>query len=253
MRSVFVPRASCEACGAKLTRKSKFCPECGAPVSSGDTVVQEVPPAETGPVPIEPQVAERRFFGVPPSTILLLLTLGSIALAIALFALGSWPWALIALGLSGFVATGLIAQTRRLPGEASEVTKASLAALGSARARAGAMVETVAAHGSARIDLLRLRRESGALAADRSERLRELGEAVYEDNKQAAKELRERIEQIDGELQGKEAQMAQLTMDAQERIGRAHLQVQPTRVLDEDEQPPDQGEKPESGRNTAGE
>ena len=162
--------------------------------------------------------------------------------AIVLFALGEWPWALIVLGLAGFAATGLFTQARRLPGETSGVTKASLGAVDGVRARGRAVVETVAAHGNARMELSRLRREIAALSADRSERVHELGAAAYEGNKAAEKELKERIKQIDDDVQAKEAQMAKVTIDAQERIGRAKLEVQPTRI-----------EEPESRPNTASE
>lgn len=237
-----MPEAKCTNCGTELPPNSKFCPECGTPVASGDTVVEEVPVPEEVPAPVEPQVAERRFFGVPPSSVLLVLVVAGLAFGIVLLVLGEWPWALIVLGLSGFVATGLFSQARRLPGESSRVTKASLAGVDTVRARSRAVVETVAAHGSARMELSRLRREVAALTADRRERVRELGEASYEGNKAAEKELKRRIKQLDDDVQAKEAQMAKVTIDAQERIGRAKLEVQPTRI-----------EEPESKPNTASE
>jgi ElaB/YqjD/DUF883 family membrane-anchored ribosome-binding protein len=92
------------------------------------------------------------------------------------------------------------------------------------------------------MELSRLRREVAALTADRGELVRELGDAAYEGNKAAEKQLKERIKQIDDDVQAKEAQMAKVTIDAQERIGRAKLEVQPTRI-----------EEPESKPNTAGE
>jgi zinc-ribbon domain len=234
--------ANCSKCGTELPANSKFCPECGAPVAAGDTVVEAVPPPEPGPAPVEPQVAERRIFGVPPSSVLLLLTVAGVAGAVVLFALGEWPWALIVLGLTGFVATALFTQARRLPGETGGMTKASLRGLDSVRARGRAVVETVAAHGSARMELARLRREVDALTADRRDRVRELGEAAYADDKAAVKELKDRIKQIDDDIQAKEAQMARVTIDAQERIGRAKLGVQPTRI-----------EEPETKPNTSSE
>ena len=110
-------RASCQTCGAKLPAKSKFCPECGTAVASGDTVVQEVPPAEDGPTPVQPHVSERRYFGVPPAGVLLVLAVAGMIGAIALFATGLWPWGLIVLGVSLFLVTGFIsartAQSRR--------------------------------------------------------------------------------------------------------------------------------------------
>ncbi len=61
-----MPAASCANCGAKLPKRSRFCPECGTRVgeSTEETAVQEVPPDETGPVPVEYETARPRYFGV---------------------------------------------------------------------------------------------------------------------------------------------------------------------------------------------
>ena len=261
-----MPRAKCSSCGAKLPAKASFCPECGfrAAAPSGDTAVQELPATETGPVPVEPQVAQRRIFGVPPSTYLLVLGVGTFVLGIALFATGRWPWGLIVIGVAIWLITGFISQARRLPDETPAVARASLGALGSVRARAGAAVETVAAHGTARIELARLRREVGGLASERSERLRELGEAVYEGNSSAAEHVKQGIEDLDKAIKEKEMQMANVMIDAQERIERAQLQVRPTEILPGGEEvpgsvpepatvpepfpPPDEGQPPEPAR-----
>lgn len=259
-------KAECASCGAKLSAKARFCPECGSrtEASSGETAVQEVPPSETGPVPVQPQVAERKLFGVPPPTILIVVGGAALGSAIGLFATGRWPWGLILLGVAIFVLSGFISQTRRLPGESSGVARASLGAFDSVRARAGAAVETVAAHSSARIELARLRREVGALVAQRGGHLTELGDAVYEGNRSATKELKERIKDLDDVIKEKEAQMGTVTTNAQDRIGRAQLQVQATRVLPGGEEapspvpepatvpepfpPPDEGQPPEPAR-----
>lgn len=261
-----MPRAKCSSCGAKLPAKARFCPECGSrtDASSGETAVQELPATETGPVPVEQQVAQRRIFGVPPSTVLLVLGVATFALAIGLFATGRWPWGLIVLGVAIWLVTGFISQARRLPSETSGVARASLGALGSVRARAGAAVETVAAHGSARIELAGLRREVGRLATERGERLRELGEAVYEGNSSATEHVKQGIEDLDNVIKEKEMQMANVMIDAQERIGRVQLQVQPTQILPGGEEvpgsvpepatvpepfpPPDEGQPPEPAR-----
>jgi hypothetical protein len=65
---------------------------------------------------------------------------------------------------------------------------------------------------------------------ERRDRVRELGAAAYAEDDAAVKELKARIKQIDDEVQAKEAEMARVTIDAEERIGRAKLEVQPTRV-----------------------
>jgi hypothetical protein len=238
-----------------LPGKSKFCPECGAAVLSGDTVVQEVPPTEDGPTPVEPHVSERHYFGVPPSGVLLGLAAVGLIAAIGLLASGQWPWALIALGLSLFLLTGFISAERQGPREEGRASRA----FSSVRSHAGVAKETIAAQGSARIELARLRRDAGGLARQRSERARELGEAVYANNTTATEELKERMKEIDDELAAKEAQMAKVTIDAQERVGRAKLQVQPTRVVagempdeapepatvPEPSPPPDEGQPPQ--------
>jgi hypothetical protein len=61
-----VPAASCANCGARLPKRSRFCPECGTRVveSTDETAVQEVPPDETGQVPVEYETARPRYFGV---------------------------------------------------------------------------------------------------------------------------------------------------------------------------------------------
>lgn len=61
-----MPAASCANCGAKLPKRSRFCPECGTRVgeSTQETAVEELPPDETGPVPVEYETARPRYFGV---------------------------------------------------------------------------------------------------------------------------------------------------------------------------------------------
>jgi hypothetical protein len=61
-----MPAASCENCGSALPKDSRFCPECGTRVGAGpgETAVEELPPGETGQVPVEYDVARPRYFGV---------------------------------------------------------------------------------------------------------------------------------------------------------------------------------------------
>jgi zinc-ribbon domain len=255
---VFVRRARCETCGAKLPSNARFCPECGAAVASGDTVVQPVPPTEDGPTPVEQHVSERHYFGVPPGGVLLVLGIAGVIVAIALFATGLWPWGLIALGVSLFLLTGFVSAERRSPGEDGRAIRAFT----SVRSRAEVAKEMVAAHGGARIELVKLRRDASALAKQRGERAQELGEAVYAKNTAATKELKQQMKEIDDELVAKEAQMAKVTIDAQQRVGKARLQVQQTQVVagetpdeapepvhvPESSPPSDEGQPPEPPR-----
>ena len=61
-----MPAASCETCGAALPKGSRFCSECGARVDGwpGETAVEQLPPDETGQVPVEYETARPRYFGV---------------------------------------------------------------------------------------------------------------------------------------------------------------------------------------------
>jgi chromosome segregation ATPase len=112
------------------------------------------------------------------------------------------------------------------------------------RARAGAAVETVAAQRRARIELAGLRNELSARASVRSDRLRELGEAVYKQDKSATRELKKQMQELDDEIKAKEEQMNKVTLKANERIDRAQVQVQPTQVLPRDEEGPDEAPEP---------
>jgi len=78
--------ANCANCGSRLPKRSRFCPECGVRVDAGEgeTAVQEVPPSETGPVPVEMSTVEPRFFGVTPPAALLALAAASLGLGIGL-------------------------------------------------------------------------------------------------------------------------------------------------------------------------
>jgi hypothetical protein len=61
-----MPAASCANCGARLPKGGRFCPECGTRVGAGpgETAVEQLPPDETGPVPVEYETARPRYFGV---------------------------------------------------------------------------------------------------------------------------------------------------------------------------------------------
>jgi chorismate mutase len=61
-----MPGASCENCGSELPQGSHFCPECGTRVGAGaaETAIEELPPDETGQVPVAYETARPRYFGV---------------------------------------------------------------------------------------------------------------------------------------------------------------------------------------------
>jgi hypothetical protein len=193
---------------------------------------------ENRPAPMDVMWSERRFFGVPPSTALFGLGIGALVLGVVLVATGHLVWALFTFGAALLALAGFVSQTRRLPAEASGVARASVQALETVKARAGATIDTVAAHGNARIELMRLRRELGHIRDEREQMLHALGVAVYENDSDATSELQEQLGGLDEEIEAKKLEMEQISQRAEERIQNAQLSVQSTRIVE-----PDNGEE----------
>jgi hypothetical protein len=235
-----VPAASrtCANCGSKLTKRARFCPECGvrAVEGSDETVAQEVPPEETGPVPVHVTAAEPRFFGVTPPAAVLALGAASLALGVVLLVTGHAVVGGVLLGVALVLAIMFASLVRRLP--ETGVARFSAGAASAIRARAGYALEAVSAHSTARVELFRLRREVMDLVVQRTECARTLGEAVYADDPQASESARARMAELDGLIAAKEAEMEQTAAGAKERIQRAQLQVQPTQIETPEPGPP---------------
>ena len=125
-------------------------------------------------------------------------------------------------------------------------------ALGNLRARAGHSVEALATRSRARREILRIRRELLELAAEREGALRDLGRAVYDDDRKGTKRLRAELTELDARIERKEAEMTTITAEARERIEHARLEVQPTEMVEIPEPPspnpsPDPAPVPEPG------
>jgi hypothetical protein len=237
-----MPAAECANCGSRLTKKAKFCPECGARVgaSSDETAIQELPPDETGQVPVAVTTAEPRFFGVTPPAAVIALAGASLALAIVLLLTDHFIVGGILLVVAGVLFMLFASFARRLPD--TTVSRASAGAMSAVRARAGYAKGTLAAHSSARVELFRLRRELAELLAQRAEFARALGEAVYADDPEATESARSKMAEVDDLISAKEEQMQQTAAGAMERIERAQLQVQPTMI--ETPEPPTPSPEP---------
>ncbi len=136
---------------------------------SGDaeTVVQEVPPEETGPVPVELTRVAPRFYGVTPPAAALALAAASLALAVLLLATGHVVVGGVLLGVALLLLLAFAGIARRLPDTA--VARLSFNAASAVRARAGFAVETFTVHSSARMELFRLRRELLQVLGQRAE------------------------------------------------------------------------------------
>jgi hypothetical protein len=227
-----MPAGSCSNCGARLPKDSRFCPECGVRISAAndDTAVGEVPPDETGRVPVHQVAVVPRYFGVAPPLALFALAVAALALAIAFFVAGNAiAGALLLVGAAVFSAL-FVAASRRLPDNA--VARLGRRAFGTVRDRTGFAVEAVSVHSSVRVELFRLRRELSDLVAWRAEAARTLGEAVYRGAEDEVENARNRMCELDQALADKEREMTTVTAAANERIQRAQLQVQPTAIVE---------------------
>jgi hypothetical protein len=78
-----------------------------------------VPPDETGRVPVHYTRAETRYYGVTPSTLVLVLAAAALTLAIVLLVTGHWPVGLIVLGVSLLLALVFVEAARRKFGPGS--------------------------------------------------------------------------------------------------------------------------------------
>jgi len=228
---------NCPNCGARLPKDSRFCPECGVRVTAGDdpTAVEEVPPEETGVVPVNMVAAEPRYFGVAPPLALFGLAVASLVLAIVLLVAGSMIIGALLLIAAGIFLALFVAASRRLPDNA--VAKVSRRAGRSVRDRTGFAVEAVSVHSSTRREVFRLRHEIDDLVASRRGAALALGEAVYGGVDEDAETARNRMSELDLEIAEKESEMTRVTAAASERLQKAQLHVQSTAIVEPPEAP----------------
>ena len=220
------PPANCANCSAPLPRGARFCASCGTPVQSGDTVRAEVPPSETGPVPVTVGHASPRWFGLTPPTLLFALAVVLLVVAVMLLATGSWVLGLVLLGLALLFTAGFLEAGRRKPD--APIVTASVGAVDSARARAGYAAQAFLTRSSARREIARRRNEAVRLGEERSRLVAQLGAATYagEDGKAE----REAVAALDERVARLEQEAAEIAASAQERVQAARRQVQPTEV-----------------------
>jgi zinc ribbon protein len=232
--------ASCANCGAKLPKNSRYCPQCGHASGSGETKVMEVPPDETGPVPVHYTDAEPRYYGVTPATLVLVLAGAALTLAVVLLATGRWPLGLIVLGVSVLLVLVFVEAARRRPD--GLVARSTAEALDGFRTRAGVAADSLATRGRAAGRLIGLRREVRRMAALRAQLLFELGDAVYRGDEQGTETAREQVKELDELAAQRESEMQSVVDQAQERLQQRRLEIQPTEMVELPDEPVRPGE-----------
>lgn len=159
----------------------------------------------------------------PLSAVVVALAAGGIVL----LAMGLWPWGLVALlGAAVLVL---------LP---SRVDAASI------RARAAAARDSVAVRGRGQVEVFRARRELADLEAERGRLFLELGRAVYGEDEAGRTAARAALDGVVERVRAKEAEIATLMRETEERVQRVHGSVQPTEII-EGEAPPEPPRIPE--------
>ena len=229
---------SCPNCAAPVPDGAHFCPECGVRLAAAPddvTAVEQVPPEETGQVPVHMVAATPRYFGIAPPLALFALAAASLVLGIVFLVAGSVIAGALLL-VAALLFSALVAASARRLAE-TPAARVTGRAFERARDRAGFAVEAVSVHSRARAELLRLRHEVADLAGRRAESARALGEAVYGGAEDDVVEARNRMSELDRALAEKETQMTTVAAEAKERLQRAQLRAQPTAVVEPPEVP----------------
>lgn len=186
----------------------------------------DVPPDETGRVPVEYVNAEPHYYGVTPTTLVLVLAGVAFTLAVVLFALGRWPFGLIAVGAGVLLVLIFLEAVRRKPD-----------ALDGFRARAGLAADALATKGRAARRVLALRRELQRMSGLRARLLFELGDAVYRGDDLATERVRGQVRELDELAAQREAEMQGTLAQAQDRLRRHRLEVHPTEMVELPDEP----------------
>jgi zinc ribbon protein len=216
---------TCAGCGAELPRGARFCSECGTPAGGGATLKIELPPQETGPVPVTFGRVEPHWFGVTPPTFLLGVACAVLAVAVVLFVSGHWPVGLILLGLAALLLAAFLELARRRP--RSAVTRVS----NDARERAGSLWETWRARAVVTAEVRRIQSGLALLEAERRTALLELGAAAHGGDEAAEKAIRTRLGELDEREAGLRADLELRVAQAGDRIRRARLSVGDTMMV----------------------
>jgi hypothetical protein len=175
--------------------------------------------------------------------LLLGLAVLSFAIAVALFVVGRWPFGLILLGLTAFLAAGFLEVARRRPD--SRLTRASSQAASGARSWASWRLELARARSSALAEAQRVRGARSVIESERRAARLRLGEALQSEDEEAAEAARQRLAELDRAEAALQPRLEERLALADERIRRVRLSVERTMVVrPEPYPPPDEGDPP---------
>ncbi len=213
------------------------------------TRIEKLPPHEPARSPVSMSVATPHYFGLTPPTLLFAVATSAIALAVLLAILSHWVAALV-LAIVGLALLAIfVGSARRKPD--TELARTSVRGIDRARERASWLVESFAVRSTAAGSVKRLRAEVLLLEQERDRRLRDLGAAVYRDDKPAAKSATGELRRLEQAATEKEEQMQAIADSTRDRLDKARFSIQPTLIepavpapVPEPGPPPDEGTPP---------
>ena len=186
--------SECVHCGTPLRAESRYCPECGGGLG-------EKAPSRTGLK--------------LPSPLLVLAALAGIA-GIILLAGGVWAWGAVAL-----LAAAVLYLFDRFVDR-----RVAARGLSDVRGRFAATRESVALRSRGQMGVFRARRELAELHIEKDRIFRELGEAVYSEDKEGMKAKRTAVDAVVGRIRDKEAEIDTLIRETEAMIQRVQAPVQ---------------------------
>lgn len=194
--------------------------------ASDETRVEELPPDETGQVPVTVVSAEPRWYGITPRGGALAVGIAAAGVGIVLLVLGSLVAGAILLALGALV-LGML-----LRGPVAS-------ALSGPTARGRTAVSARLAAGRR---LAVLRRELDTIGGERDRRLRALGEAVHRGDDAAVEPLRQALVELDRREAGLREEVDRIVLAARQRMSSVQLETARTQVVPP-EPPPDEREQ----------
>ena len=180
-----------------------------------DTRVEELPPDETGPVPVTHVPAEPRWYGITPRGGALAVGTAAAGVGIVLLVLGSIIAGAILLALGALMLGMLV--------------RGDVASLLSGPTARGRTAVSTRLHASRR--LATLRRDLDEISGERDRRLRALGEAVYRGDDAAVDPLRLELVELDRREAELREEMDRTMLDARQRMSSVQLETARTQVV----------------------
>jgi hypothetical protein len=183
-----------------------------------DTRVEELPPDETGPVPVQMVAAEPRWYGITPRGGALAVGIAAAGVGIVLLVTGSIVAGAILLAL-GALMLGMLVR-----GDVASV-------LSGPTARGRTAVSTRLSAGRR---LAVLRRDLDGISGERDRHLRALGEAVYHGDDAGVQPLRQELADLDRREAELRAEIDRTMLDARQKMSAVQLETARTEVVRQD-------------------